>query len=321
MSKLTFKAFIHSDQVNREFDNVRKGHKQLMDRAYKSPDRPKENIIFIFEHTGPYPHGLPVHLASKDVPFLLVPGLEVKRPMGMVGGKNDKADARMIARYGHRMRDGTTPTQLSSEEGQGIKRPLDLRQRLVEQRSGYKASIKEQRRVLVKKYNGTLSSTQEKMIDHLTEQIKEVDKEMMAISKDNGSMSNNYDPMTSICGVGPQTALSIIACTANFTKFESYRKFASYCGIAPSQNRSGTSMMGKTKVSNLANKKIKTSLDLCARSSIQHNTEMKVCYEKRVAQGKNKMSTINIIGDKLLSRIFAVVNGNEPYVDTMKYAA
>lgn len=48
---------------------------------------------------------------------------------------------------------------------------------------------------------------------------------------------------------------------------------------------------------------------------------MKLYYEKRIAQGKNKMSTINIIRNKLLSRMFAVVNRNKPYVDTMKYAA
>ncbi len=33
------------------------------------------------------------------------------------------------------------------------------------------------------------------------------------------------------------------------------------------------------------------------------------------------MSTINIIRNKLLSRVFAVVNRETPYVDFMKYAA
>ena len=74
-------------------------------------------------------------------------------------------------------------------------------------------------------------------------------------------------------------------------------------------------------MSNLANKRIKSLLDLCAKTAIQCNPEMKVYYNKRVNEGKNKMSTINIIRNKLLSRIFAVVNRSTPYVDTMKYAA
>ncbi|MCK5705403.1 MAG: IS110 family transposase, partial [Cyclobacteriaceae bacterium] len=89
----------------------------------------------------------------------------------------------------------------------------------------------------------------------------------------------------------------------------------SYCGIAPFPNTSGTSIRGKTKVSNLANKKIKSLFDLCAKSAIQHNPEMKAYYNRRLEEGKNKMSTINIVRNKLLSRIFAVVNRQTPYVD------
>lgn len=321
MSKLTFDARIHSNQVEKEFDNDKKDWKKLVDWAYKHSDLPKENIIFVFEHTGLYSHGLSVYLASKNIPFFLVPGLEIKKSMGMVRGKSDKADAKMIARYGYRMRDEITPTKLSSEEEQSIKRLLNLRQRLVKQRSGYKACLKEQKRVLIKKFNKTLLSTQKKMITYLTKQIKEVEEEMMNILESNQSMQDNYKLITSIKGIGSQTALYMIAYTANFTKFENHRKFAAYSGIAPFQNQSGTSIRGKTKVSNLANKKIKTLLDLCAKSSIQHNPEMKMYYEKRVANGKNKMSTINVIRNKLVSRMFAVVNRQQPYVNTMKYAA
>jgi len=321
MSKLTFDARIHSSQIESEFQNDKKGYKKLVDWAYKNSDLPKENIIFVFEHTGLYSHGLSVYLASKDIAFLIVPGLEIKQSMGMTRGKSDKADAKKIAKYAYRMRDEITPTKLSCKEEQSLKRLLSLRQRLVKQRAGFKASLKEQKRVLVRKDNKTLLSTQKKMISYLKKQIEEIENEMMDVLRSNQSMLNNYKLITSINGVGSQTALFMIAYTANFTKFKNHRKFASYSGIAPFQNQSGTSIRGKTKVSNLANKKIKSLLDLCAKTSIQHNPEMRIYYEKRVAQGKNKMSTINIIRNKLVSRMFAVVNRNEPYVDTMKYAA
>jgi len=37
--------------------------------------------------------------------------------------------------------------------------------------------------------------------------------------------------------------------------------------------------------------------------------------------GKNRMSTINIIGNKLIARMFAVIRRGTPYVETMKYAS
>jgi hypothetical protein len=37
--------------------------------------------------------------------------------------------------------------------------------------------------------------------------------------------------------------------------------------------------------------------------------------------GKNKMSTINIIRNKLIARMFAVIKRGTPFVETVKYAS
>ena len=114
-------------------------------------------------------------------------------------------------------------------------------------------------------------------------------------------------------------ATTMIIATENFSKFENWRKFASYCGIAPFPHQSGTSIKRGNHVSSLANKKIKSMIHMCAIVAIQHNAEMKKYYESRVEKGKSKMSTINIIRNKLIARIFAVINRQTPYVDTMKF--
>ena len=71
----------------------------------------------------------------------------------------------------------------------------------------------------------------------------------------------------------------------------------------------------------MANKKLKGLLSNAAASCIQFSPEMKTYYERRMQKGKNKMSTLNIIRNKIVARVFAVVNRGTPYVDTMKYAA
>lgn len=60
---------------------------------------------------------------------------------------------------------------------------------------------------------------------------------------------------------------------------------------------------------------------MCAKVAIQHNHEMKAYYERRVEEGKSKMSTINIIRNKILARMFAVARRGTPYIDIHKYAA
>jgi len=320
ISKLTFDVRIHSSQVYHQFENSIKGFEKLLKWTYKNSSFSKEYILFVFEHTGLYSHQLSVFLTQKEIAYSLVPGLEIKRSLGIVRGKDDKVDATKIALYGYRLRDEISTYKLPENQLISLKRLLSLRERLVKQRAGFKSSLKEQKRVLISKENLILLRTQERMIHYLSKQIKDVEKEMKFIIAGDDNLKQQFKLITSITGVGSQTALFIIAYTHGFSRFDNSRKFASYCGIAPFPNSSGTSIRGKTKVSNLANKKIKSLLDLSAKSAIQHNYEMKIYYNKRIEIGKNKMSTINIVRNKLLSRIFAVVKRGAPYVNLMKYA-
>ncbi len=74
-------------------------------------------------------------------------------------------------------------------------------------------------------------------------------------------------------------------------------------------------------MSHLANKEVKKAIHLCALSAIKYNPEMRRYYLKRIEAGKNKMSTVNILRNKLIARVFAVVKRQTPYVDTMKFAS
>ncbi len=161
---------------------------------------------------------------------------------------------------------------------------------------------------------------QGKMILTLDKQITTVEQEMNQLIEEDPELLNLYQLITSVKGIGGVTARFLIGYTVGFTTFESWRKFASYCGLAPFPFRSGTSIRGRTKVSYLANKEGKSLLSMCAASAIQSNPEMKAYFKRRIDQVKNKMSTLNIIRNKLLARAFAVVERRTPYVNTMKFA-
>lgn len=321
VSKKTIDVHIHGKTKHKRFNNCSKDIKKMIKWVFQTTDSTKVETMFTFEHTGLYSLKLATIFSEKEIKYVEVPGLEIKRSLGLTRGKDDKADAAKIALYAYRLRDEIEPSQMPSEDLRSLKRLLSLRDRLVKQRAGYKASLKEEKRVLVQKENKTLLSTQEEMIGHLSKKIEKVEKELDRIVKDNQGLNEMYKLITSIKGVGPQTALYVIVYTQGFTKFENWRKFASYCGTAPFPNSSGTSIRGKTKVSHLANKKIKSLLDLCSKTALQHDPEIKQYYNRRLEQGKNEMSTINVIRNKLLARIFSVVKRGTPYVDTMKYAA
>jgi len=321
VSKLTIDVVIHQSKNYRQFENTNKGFSMLCKWALSKSKVDKDKLLFVFEHTGLYSYQVSVYLSKNKFNFSIVPGLEIKRSLGIARGKDDKIDAKKIARYGYRLRDEIRITTLASDTIQILKNLLTLRDRMVKQRAGYKTSLKEMKRVYPMKDNLLLFSSQQKIISSLNTQIVKIEKQMDKIILSNKKLKKQYNLITSITGVGSQTALYMIVTTDGFSKFKNSRNFASYCGIAPFPNVSGTSIRGKTKVSTLANKKMKSLLDLAAKSAIQHNQEMKLYYNKRVEDGKSKMSTINIIRNKLLSRIFAVINRDTPYIDFIKYAA
>lgn len=239
--------------------------------------------------------------------------------MGIQRGKDDKICARKIALWAFQRKDEIIPYKLPSKVFIRIKRLLSLREKLVKQRAGYQGTLKENKRFLLKKDNQTLFKVQEKMVKELNKQIVKIETELQEVIIADVQLKKMYDLITSIKGVGPQTALFMIVLTNEFSLFENHRKFASYSGIAPFPNRSGISIKGRNKVSHLANKKIKSLLSSCALSAIKHNPEMRSYYNRRIKEVKSVMSTINIVRNKILSRIFAVVKRGTPYVDTFGY--
>jgi len=321
ISKLTFDVRIHSNQIASVFENNKSGFEKMVKWVSKNSPFKKGEMLFGLEHTGIYSLPISIFLSEGKYFFSLISGLEIKRSLGIQRGKNDKIDAKRIAEYVSQKRDKIKPSVLPFKIILKLRRLLSLRERLVKQRAGFIKDKKENKRFLKQSENKMLFDVIDKMILQFDKQIKNIEDEFDCIIKSDELINKQYYLITSIKGVGKQTALTIIAYTNCFTLFDNWRKFASYSGTAPFSYRSGTSIKGKAKVSHLANKKIKTLLNMCARSAIVYNQEIKLYYQKRKNNGDNGMSAINIIRNKLISRIFAVVKRGTPYVNICNYAA
>jgi transposase len=103
------------------------------------------------------------------------------------------------------------------------------------------------------------SGEQQKFIER---QIQNTERHIELILKEDEQLYKHFKLITSVVGIGLITAVSFLINTQNFTAFENGRQFACYAGIAPFEHRSGSSIRagppaGKTKVSPLANRKMK----------------------------------------------------------------
>ena len=248
------------------------------------------------------------------------PALAIKKSLGLVRGKDDKIDSKRIATYAYEKQDKLVPTKLPNYQIDQIKSLILLREKLIRHRTAYKNGIKDLKDCYIEGETDFIRNVQKNQIDQLSIEIDKIENRIESIINENNEMKKNFDLLLSIKGLGKITAYFLIAYTANFTHFNNWRSFACYCGIAPFPYSSGT-IVGKSRVHNFANKKLKSLLDIIAKGAIRYG-EFKTYYERRTIQlGKNKMSTINIVRNKMIARAFAVVNRGTPYIDIYKYAA
>jgi transposase len=65
---------------------------------------------------------------------------------------------------------------------------------------------------------------------------------------------------------------------------------------------------------------MKGLLSLCALTAKKYDNELNAYYLRKVNEGKNKMLVMNNIRNKQISRNFAVIDRQKPYVNLHKYA-
>lgn len=159
-----------------------------------------------------------------------------------------------------------------------------------------------------------------KTLNHLKKSLKELEAKMKEIIKNHTVLNQQFKLIQSVPGVGQQTAIYFLISTKGFNAFDSARKFSCYAGVAPFEYSSGSSIKGRTKVNHLADKKIKSLLQMCALSAIKCDPQLKEYYNKKKEEGKNKMLVLNNIRCIIIGRIFAVINRQTPYINTYKFA-
>jgi transposase len=126
------------------------------------------------------------------------------------------------------------------------------------------------------------------MIDEFSQQIKLIEEEKSKLIEQDPLAKERYQLARSVKEVGLILGVTMLVYSHNFSRFKSWREFASYAGIAPFDYESGSSIRRPKKVSCMANKRMKSLLSNAALASIRYNPEMRLYYEKRVQEGRIK---------------------------------
>jgi transposase len=272
-----------------------------------------EDLVVCMEHTGIYNYRALEVLHKAKVKVCLEPALHIKQSMGMTRGKDDRVDARRIAQYAYKSREQLAIWQPKRAVFQKLQALLSLRERLIKAKTQLEIPLQESAGYVDLSIVKSMKASSQPVIKAIKKEVKELESRISTLIQEDEAVKKQHGYITSVPGVGDITALNLIIRTEGFTRIKEPKRFACYAGVAPFKHQSGSSIRGKTRVSKLANMTMKKLFHLAAMSAIQCSDEMRVFYQRKVSEGKNKMSVINAVRNKLISRVFACVKQERNY--------
>lgn len=308
---------IHHLCIQNEHKAIRKTFKT--DLVLACIDWPQ--TLFCMEHTGIYCHQLLDYLTINKANIWLENPVHIKRSMGLTRGKSDKIDAQRIAQFAFRNHDQVKLWTPQRPVLQQLKHLVAIRARLLKAIKALQTPLTELLVVTGKQEYRQIAKSCAASLKALKTDLKNSNTRIEQLIKADPRLNELFKQITSVPCVGLVIAANIIITTNEFNNFDDPKKFACYAGVAPFEHASGSSIRGKTRVSHMADKSLKTLLHLAALATISYSNELQQYYHRKVSEGKNKMLVINAIRNKLVHRIFACVKQQRLYSKHLTAAA
>lgn len=323
VSKKTLDCVLYNEEMSKmknsnhlKTTNDKEGCEEIL-KWMKHLKATKKSAIVCMEYTGRYSYSFAENLALSGIKFCLIPAMKIKGACAGARGKNDKVDAIRIAKYAYRFRDELKPTVLKDEKTVKLRELMNDRKMLVRDIASRKNIIKEYK----DGYEEGRYKRAKEGVNFLSKQLQEIEKEILTLINSDTELTRNYNLLTSIPGISLVNAVNLIVFTDNFKSFSDAREFAAYCGIAPFEYTSGTSVNKGTHVSKMGNKILKADLSMAAKTAARCDTEIAAYFARKRDDGKSFGCVLNAVKFKLIGRVFAVVKRGTPYVNTHKFVA
>lgn len=311
VSKLWLDIAIYQPSIGiisrKQIANTAKEIRQFLKDVAAEKKSSQKDFLFCLENTGKYCHTFLKSSTLLQCKVWMELPIQIKRSTGMVRGKTDEWDAERIAQYAYRFQDKAVLWQPTD------KTLLELK------------DLQTKRNLLVKSHSQLSQENKKdpvfkKPIAALAKAIEQVEKKMENLIMSDDLYKQQFELLKTVPGIGRQTAIALILTTKGFTRLTESRKLSCYAGLAPFPYRSGSSVKGRTKISKMGDMKLKSLLNLSAWNAIRTIPALKDYYQRKVSEGKHKLSAINAVRNKLIAMALAVVKRNTPFVKDFSFA-
>lgn len=261
------------------------------------------SVLFCMEDNGPYCHPFLEVVTPLSLHAWLENPLRIKRSLGLIRGKTDKLDSIRIAEYACRFQDKVILWKEEHPVVAALREMQTTRDLLIKIQTQLKLSSVQGKEKYLKS-----------PLKAIHESIKDLEKRMKALIRSDPRTKRQYQLLTSIPGIGPIVSVAMIVATHGFTRMTDPRKLSCYAGIAPFPHTSGTTMRSTPRISKIGNPKLKALLHIAAMRTIKNIPTLREYYDRKLTLGKNKMSVLNAVRNKVVAMMLSVIRRDTPFV-------
>lgn len=312
---------VRQGRISGRFDNNAAGLKKLTSWLKFNKVRFDSTTLVVIENTGIYHRMIWEYCNNKGLSLHIGNAARIKWSLGIVRGKDDVTDSQRLCDYCYRHADELKATPVLDPVILPLKDLMTARTRLLAQINSTRTYLKELKHSNSKEVQAIMEQVHKSALSGMKKSLLQIEEQIKKLVEQNEAIKNNYDLLLSVPGIGHITAIYIICCTANFAGSITGKQLACYAGVVPFENKSGSSIKGKTKVHKMANKELKTLLHMCARSAVYHKAEFGQYYKRKEQEGKHHLEILNAVKNKILLRAVAVIKNQRKYVDNYASAA
>lgn len=273
--------------------------------------RQREPRLFgaVMEATGDYSIELARWLEAADPamrPAIINPRLAKAFAESLsISNRNDKADARALARYGVDRQ--PAPFAPPKPDLAKLRDLVRYRQALVEERTS------EENRAEAGAAAVAVRRMQKRRIAQLDRDVLHIEKDARALLKAAPELQRDVNHLVGIYGVGWVTAVTVLAEFGDLRRFTRARQLTAFAGLAPKSHDSGTSVHKKPHVSKNGSAHVRRVLYLSALAAIRGANDFSEMYRRLTDAGKKPIVAIVAVMRKLLVVMRAILISGQSY--------
>lgn len=274
-------------------------------KQYVSP----EKLHVVMEGTGVYHEQAALALADAGVTVSIVNPAQVKdfgRGLA-VRTKTDGVDSFVLARYGALLKPAAWAPPAPEAR---------MLQALLSRREAIAQDLQRERNRQEKAH---ATDTPERIRQSLADSIEFLVKQLAQLQQDidqhidrHPNLRNDMVLLQSIPAVGPQVGGNLLS-VMHSHDFGSAEQLAAYLGLVPVERQSGSSVLGRARLSKAGPARIRAVLYMAAVVATRCNPHVKAVYDRLLSRGKSKMSALGAAMRKLVHLCFGVIKTRKPY--------